>query len=113
MAAGRLRPAPRRGRVPFVGREPELGLLRLAYARARSGRGVLALVSGPPGQGKSRLVDEFIAGLGPEPRVVKARCRPAGEPEAGSPLRQLLTTENTTMSMEDLAAGLTGPAPGG
>jgi class 3 adenylate cyclase/tetratricopeptide (TPR) repeat protein len=99
------------GRVPFVGREPELGLLRLAYARARSGRGVLALVSGPPGQGKSRLVDEFIAGLGAEPRVVKARCRPAGESEAGSPLRQLLATENTTLSTEDLAVGLTGLLP--
>ena len=52
------------GRVPFVGREPELALLRLAYARARAARGVLALVSGPPGQGKTRLVEEFVAGLG-------------------------------------------------
>ena len=99
------------GRVPFVGREPELGLLRLAYARARSGRGVLALVSGPPGQGKTRLVEEFIAGLGAGPRLVKARCRPAGEPEAASPLRQLLATENTAMSMEDLSAGLAGLLP--
>ena len=62
-------------RVPFVGREPELALLRLAYARARSGRGVLALVSGPPGQGKSRLVEELLPGLGAEPRVVKTRCQ--------------------------------------
>jgi hypothetical protein len=68
-------------------------------------------VSGPPGQGKTRLVEEFVAGLGAGPRMVKARCRPAGEPEAASPLRQLLTTENTTMSMEDLAAGLAGLLP--
>jgi tetratricopeptide (TPR) repeat protein len=99
------------GRVPFVGREPELALLRLAHARARAGRGVLALVSGPPGQGKTRLVEEFVVGLGAEPRVVKARCRPAGEAEAGSPLRQLLASGNPAMSIEALAADLTALLP--
>ena len=99
------------GRVPFVGREPELALLRLAYARARAARGVLALVSGPPGQGKTRLVEEFVAGLGAEPRVVTARCRPAGETESGSPLRQLLASENPAASIEALAAGLTALLP--
>jgi adenylate cyclase len=39
-------------RPPFVGREAELDLLRLAYRRARSGRSVLALVSAPPGPGQ-------------------------------------------------------------
>jgi class 3 adenylate cyclase len=93
------------GRVPFVGREPELALLRLAYARARAGHGVLALVSGPPGQGKTRLVEEFVAGLGGEPRVVAARCRPAGEAETASPLRQLLASESSATSMAgDLTA---------
>ena len=99
------------GRVPFVGREADLALLRLAYARARAGRGVLALVSGPPGQGKTRLVEEFIAGLGAEPRVVKARCRPVGETGAGSPLRQLLASENPATSIEALAAALTALLP--
>ncbi len=109
LAAWRLRALHRpraAGRVPFVGRESELALLRLAYARARSGHGVLALVSGPPGQGKSRLVEEFVAGLGPEHRLATARCRPAGEPGAGSPLRQLLATGDAPLSFDDVAASL-------
>jgi len=102
---------PAGGRLPFVGREPELALLQLAYGRARSGRGVLALVSGPPGQGKTRLVEEFVGGLGAAPRVVTARCRPAEEAETASPLRQLLASENPATSVEALAAGLTALLP--
>jgi class 3 adenylate cyclase/tetratricopeptide (TPR) repeat protein len=82
--AGSARPA------AFVGRAPELALLRLAFGRAQKSRSVFALVSGPPGQGKTRLVHEFIAGLGPSATVVSARCRPAGERGAQDPLRQLL-----------------------
>jgi class 3 adenylate cyclase/tetratricopeptide (TPR) repeat protein len=95
------------GRVPFVGRESDLALLRLAYARARAGHGVLALVSGPPGQGKSRLVEEFIAGLEDRPRLATARCRPAGESQSESPLSQLLATGRAEKSIETLAAELT------
>src|SRR5262245_27866492 len=114
VAAWRLVGSPRPrpgGRLPFVGRESELALLRLAFTRARTGRTVLALVSGPPGQGKSRLVEEFIAGLEAGPAVARARCRPAGEPEAESPLRQLLATGRPHLSFEDLVAGLEGRIP--
>jgi class 3 adenylate cyclase/tetratricopeptide (TPR) repeat protein len=110
LAAWRLRSiAPPRaaGRVSFVGREPDLALLRLAYARARSGHSVLALVSGPPGQGKSRLVEEFIAGVADGPRVAMARCRPAGDSGSESPLRQLLAAGRAAMSFVDLVADLT------
>jgi class 3 adenylate cyclase/tetratricopeptide (TPR) repeat protein len=82
--------APARGRMPFVGRESELDLLRVAYRRARRGRSVLALVSGPPGQGKTRLVDEFIAGVESTARTLKARCRPSGERGQRSLLHDLL-----------------------
>jgi class 3 adenylate cyclase/tetratricopeptide (TPR) repeat protein len=98
---------PRAGPVaPFVGREAELDLLRLAYRRARSGRSVLALVSGPPGQGKTRLVDEFVAGLGAEAQVLKARCRPAGELGALSPLRELLAVRDAGAPDEGLRGHL-------
>ena len=76
-ALGDVREAVPRRRLPFVGREAELQLLGLAYRRARD-RSVLVLVSGPPGQGKTRLIEEFIteqAGV----RVLAARCRPSGE----------------------------------
>ncbi len=76
--------------LPFVGRDAELGLLGYALQRALSGRSVLALVSGPPGQGKTRLVSEFVSHLGPEVRLITARCRPEGESGALTPLRQLL-----------------------
>jgi hypothetical protein len=44
---------------PFVGRAPELGQLVSALEAARSGHGSLILVTGEPGIGKSRLMDEF------------------------------------------------------
>ncbi|MFI6323410.1 LuxR C-terminal-related transcriptional regulator [Nonomuraea sp. NPDC050556] len=51
----------------FVGRAPELALLRTAIAE----RGRVVLVSGPAGIGKSRLVAEAVSGV---PGVVWGRC---------------------------------------
>lgn len=73
--------------LPFVGRRGELEVLRLALSRSAR-RAVLALVSGPPGQGKTRLVRELIEGTGRTPFI--ARCRPVGEVGATAPLRELL-----------------------
>lgn len=73
--------------LPFVGRRGELEVLRLALSRSAK-RAVLALVSGPPGQGKTRLVRELIEGTGRTPFI--ARCRPVGEVGATAPLRELL-----------------------
>ncbi len=99
---------PRPGaRLPFVGRDAELDLLELAYRRARTGRGVLTLVSGPPGQGKTRLVEEFLARLGTVPRLRVARCRPPGAAGAGSPLREILA-DDADGSAEHLAGRLVG-----
>src|SRR3954451_6414470 len=50
-------------RSPFVGREAELALLTQRHRRAASGRGQVALVTGEPGIGKSRLVDELVVRL--------------------------------------------------
>jgi hypothetical protein len=79
-----------RARPPFVGREAELELLQAAYRRTRSGRSVLALVVGPPGQGKTRLVEEFVAGVDPTARVLTARCQPRRAPAGQTPFRELL-----------------------
>jgi class 3 adenylate cyclase len=91
-------------RLPFVGRRAELDLLRAAHRRAAAGRSVLALVLGPPGQGKTRLVDEFVGGLEPEARVLRARCRPAGELGAQTPFQALLAAGQTAPSWDELAA---------
>jgi len=62
----------REARTPHIGREHELALLELAYRRAiRDRRTQLATVLGEPGMGKTRLVDEAVAHLGAEPRVLR------------------------------------------
>ncbi|HEX6060925.1 MAG TPA: AAA family ATPase [Candidatus Limnocylindria bacterium] len=97
-----LRGTSARRRLPFVGRDPELELLNLASRRAKT-RSVLALVSGPPGQGKTRLVEEFLAG-NPEVRLFAARCRPGGEVGALAPLRELLLGDRGEDALEVLVA---------
>lgn len=62
---GRQTPAERaRGaggvaRDPFVGRDEALAALRAAWTEAAGGRGAIALVTGAPGIGKTRLSEEF------------------------------------------------------
>jgi class 3 adenylate cyclase len=47
-------------RSPFVGRDAELATLNAALASATGGRGSCVELVGPPGIGKSRLVDEML-----------------------------------------------------
>ncbi len=49
--------------VPFIGREAELGWLRAAWEAARSSQGGFVFVQGESGVGKTRLVDEMLAGV--------------------------------------------------
>jgi predicted ATPase/class 3 adenylate cyclase len=60
---------------PFVGRTRELHELRAAFDEADSGRGSLVLVTGEPGIGKTRLMQEF-SGTAPDRgwHVVVGRC---------------------------------------
>jgi class 3 adenylate cyclase/tetratricopeptide (TPR) repeat protein len=65
--------------APLIGREDELGLLRLVVGRARKlGRPALVTLVGPPGIGKSRLAREYLSELdvvGEERvTVVRGRC---------------------------------------
>lgn len=59
-ARGRLDLARERGFSRFVGREPELGRLEEALARARAGEAAAIGVVAEPGIGKSRLYLEFV-----------------------------------------------------
>jgi tetratricopeptide (TPR) repeat protein len=60
----------RRPRIPretvLIGREDEILRLRAAYDRAKAGEGQIVLVEGEAGIGKTRLCDEFVAGLAAE-----------------------------------------------
>lgn len=78
--------------IGFVGRQAELSLLEKAYGQARGGTATLALIIGPPGQGKSRLAREAIQAWSPQ-RVIAARCRPGTEVGSNTPLRQLVAAD--------------------
>ena len=75
--------------LPFVGREAELTRLRAQFERTKSGRATLALISGEPGIGKSRLADEFTRSAGMDAIVLRARFRPGTE-LGTSPLAELV-----------------------
>jgi DNA-binding winged helix-turn-helix (wHTH) protein len=97
------------GSAAFVGRGEALQALRDAFAAAESGRGGVALVTGPPGIGKTRLVEVFaaeVAQRGPVALIGRSR---EGE---GVPafwlwaqiLRQLLSEPTLGADARDLAA---------
>jgi class 3 adenylate cyclase/tetratricopeptide (TPR) repeat protein len=71
---------PRRLDSPMVGRERQLAQLRQAFQAAAGDRACqLFTVLGSAGVGKSRLVAEFLAGLGGDAEVLRGRCLPYGE----------------------------------
>lgn len=78
--------------VAFVGREAELRILCDAFDRAKDGTATLALIVGPPGQGKSRLAGEAIRTCSAV-RIFHARCRPGAETGINTPLRQLVNAD--------------------
>jgi class 3 adenylate cyclase/tetratricopeptide (TPR) repeat protein len=87
--------------VEFVGRETELALLREAFERAGQPTAMLALIVGPPGQGKSRLAGEAIRQARPA-AMLEARCRPGIETGVNAPLRQLVEGDIPGATAEDM-----------
>jgi len=65
-------------KAPFVGRQAILRRLHEMYAQAAGGQPVAVFISGEAGIGKTRLVQEFVAGLPPEARVMALLGRRAG-----------------------------------
>lgn len=88
----------------FVGRADELAALEKAFDLAERGAPTLALIIGPPGQGKSKLAHE-AARRASGFRVLEARCRP--ESGIDSPLRQLVSAEIGTASAEAVQGRIT------
>ncbi|WP_214370551.1 ATP-binding protein [Pseudonocardia sp. H11422] len=58
----------------FVGRQPELAVLRARLADVRAGHPHIVQIQGPPGIGKTALVERFLVDTGPElpPVIVRA-----------------------------------------
>jgi class 3 adenylate cyclase len=77
--------------TPLVGREQELGLLVARWAQVKEGRGQVALLSGEPGIGKSRLVQALKERIASEPHLwLECRCSPYHRGSALYPLIELL-----------------------
>jgi class 3 adenylate cyclase/tetratricopeptide (TPR) repeat protein len=68
-ASGGGRRSGQRNLTPLIGRDEETAMLMRRWDRARQGDGQLVLIVGEPGLGKSRLIEEFHAGLGEVPHT--------------------------------------------
>jgi len=104
-AAGRAR----RLDSPMVGRARESSLLEHAYERAVGDRAChLFTVLGAAGVGKSRLLSEFLEGLGESATVVRGRCLPYGEGITFRPVLEvvrMLVGEAEVSTIADHLAG--------
>jgi len=100
----------RRGTItgaPLVGRHSELGALRTAWDETRGGPTGLVLVTGDPGIGKTRLVEDFARTLPRrEAAAITARCRAAERSLAFAPVVALLRTTVIRDALQDLAPAL-------
>lgn len=101
--------------LAFVGRTEEVRQLDSAFERACAGSAGLAVIIGPPGQGKTRLAEEAIGRWTPA-RLVEARCRPGTETGSNTPLMQLLSADVPDPTLEGVASrvsALVGTEEGG
>src|SRR5215831_2794409 len=79
------------GLTPLVGRDAEVTLLLERWTQAREGRGQVALLSGEPGIGKSRLVQVVKECVEGEPHVRwECRCSPYAQHSALYPVIDLM-----------------------
>ena len=90
-AQSRFEAAVRSGLTPLVGRESELSILTERWTQAQAGNGQVVLVSGEPGIGKSRLVEEFKAQVSDtDARQIEFRCSPYHQNSALYPITEHL-----------------------
>jgi class 3 adenylate cyclase/tetratricopeptide (TPR) repeat protein len=80
--------------IPLVDRRHELRLLVDTFERMReSDRAHLVTVLGEPGIGKSRLVEEFVAGLPEEAKVLTGRASEFEEDVTFAPIADMIRRE--------------------
>ncbi|HYT80348.1 MAG TPA: adenylate/guanylate cyclase domain-containing protein, partial [Actinomycetota bacterium] len=80
--------------IPLVDRRRELRMLVDTFERMReSGRPHLVTVLGEPGIGKSRLVEEFVAGLPEEAKILTGRASGFEEDVTFAPIADMIRRE--------------------
>ena len=106
-----VRPLALRLDAPLVGRDEEMRRLEAAYARAARERVTMTVaVIGEAGLGKTRLVREIAARLGPDVKVLIGQCHPYGVGITFWPLRDLVLQAGGHDSEERIRALLDGEA---
>ena len=91
---------------PMVGRERERALLEQAHERTVGDRAChLFTVLGAAGVGKSRIVTEFLEGLGDSATVVQGRCLPYGEGITFRPVLEVVRVLGEDPASVGLAEG--------
>ena len=89
-----LAPGTARRTIPFVDRKRELRLLTDTFEGMReTGRAHLVTLLGEPGIGKSRVAEEFLAGLPEDVHVMAGRASAFEEDVTFAPLAQMLLRE--------------------
>jgi class 3 adenylate cyclase len=99
-----------KGLTPLMGRGEELALLQRRWDEAKTGAGQVVLLSGEPGIGKSRLVQEFKEQLAPVGVTrIEFRCSPYHQNSALYPiiehlqrLLQLARDDSPAVKLEKL-----------
>lgn len=87
-------------RTPLIGRAAGLCALHEAYRQARAGHGSAFLVSGEPGVGKSRLMQEFAGRVRSQTLVLAGRCYPETRTTPYQPLVEALRPHLDTRRFE-------------
>ncbi len=96
-------PGPAAGTAPLVGRRAEQERTQQVWRSAATGRAQLLLVSGEPGIGKSRLVDELARGVAAEGHATaRTRAYEAGGRLPWGPVIDWLRSEALRPTVERL-----------
>ena len=91
--------------VPLVGRDGAWVQLERAYAHACAGQGWVILISGEPGIGKSRLMQDFATRLQDQALVLVGAGQPGGQTLPYHPVAQALRSALGAESFDRLRTG--------
>src|SRR4029450_13787720 len=93
---------------PFVGRDAERSALRRLWDETKQGRGGLAVVTGDPGIGKSRLVQTLKDTVIEEHNIrLTCQCRPHFKNGALHPIIELILRSMNIRRTDSAAEKLT------
>lgn len=86
----------------FVGREPEISVIRARWARSSEGEGQVLVLAGEPGLGKSRILREFLRSCKEGTPTARLQCSPHYTNSAFYPFVNALSALMGLDSLSDL-----------